>query len=684
MKRYVIKGKELGEGRGQFKIDYRKELNEAQYLAATTLEGPVLVIAGAGSGKTRTLVYRVARLVELGVSPESILLLTFTRRAAQEMLRRASAIIDARCERVSGGTFHSFANTVLRKYASVFGFPSSFTILDRTDSEDVIGLLRSRMGYAGGERRFPKKSTVQEIFSMSTNKVLPLEEVVEGDYPHFINCIPELLALREEYTKYKCENSLMDYDDLLVYLKALLEGCEGIRRKLSDTYKYIMVDEYQDTNKIQAQIVRLLAFTHENVMVVGDDSQSIYSFRGANFRNIMDFPKDFPRAEIIKLEENYRSTQPILDLTNEIIKRAKEKYLKTLYTRKQEGPRPALVVAPDERFQSMFVAQRVLELREEGVPLSDIAVLFRSSYHSFDLEIELNKRNIPYVKYGGFKFIETAHIKDVIAHLRVVFNPQDVVSWNRILLLIEGVGPKTSGEIISKIVSGEIDVHNLERVQSALRYSGDIRSLARVLRAIAGDNLRPADQVNFLLKYYLPILREKYDDHPKREKDLEHLQAISERYRSLESFLTDMALEPPNESVSGLSPTDTDDELLILSTIHSAKGLEWHTVFIIWALEGRFPITYSIKSEEAMDEELRLMYVAATRAKRNLYITYPINVFDRATGLVFSKPSRFIDGMAEEILEQWSLVPQVERIEAEDLSESPFACDGDEGEFDDP
>ena len=406
-----------------FKIKYAELLNTAQLAAVTHRDGPLLVVAGAGSGKTRTLIYRVARLIESGVPPGAILLLTFTRRAAQEMLRRAEQLVGDRAGAVAGGTFHSFANNVLRRMGAPMGLKPNFTILDRSDMEDVINLLRTRMGLASRERRFPKKSTIAEAISMARNKRRPLEEEIEIDFPHLGEHETEILELAKNYESYKRERGLLDYDDLLYRLAELLEQYENVRRRVSDSYRYIMIDEYQDTNLIQADLVRLLAMNHRNVMAVGDDAQSIYSFRGANFRNIMDFPAIFPGAKIVKLEENYRSIQGILDVANDVISRAGEKYTKALFTQREGGFRPFLVRAQDEHMQSRFVAQRILELREEGVELSDIAVLFRSSFHSFDLELELQRRDIPFIKRGGFKFIETAHIKDVLAHLRVIANP---------------------------------------------------------------------------------------------------------------------------------------------------------------------------------------------------------------------------------------------------------------------
>ena len=655
--KYVLKRSDL-PSRSLSGIDYRKELNDAQYAAATTVEGPCLVIAGAGTGKTRTLVYRVARLIDIGVDPRTILLLTFTRRAAEEMLRRASLLIDNRCDKVSGGTFHSFANTVLRHHGRKIDLEPSFSIMDRPDSEDLIQMIRTELGLNAKEKRFPRKQTVGEIFSMALNKQWTISDLIERDYPHLYDFLDDLLRLYERYVEYKKTRGLLDYDDLLIKLKELLEKDESTRRRLSETYRFIMVDEYQDTNRLQADIVRLLAAAHDNVMVVGDDAQSIYSFRGANFRNIMDFPKDFPGAKIISLEENYRSTQPILDVTNEIISRASEKYEKHLFTSKKEGESPLLIQAESEQMQSRFVCQRVLELREEGVPLWDIAVLFRSSFHSFDLEIELTRHNIPFVKRGGFQFMETAHIKDLLAHLRVLANPQDAISWGRVLSLLEGVGPQASQKITNWIMDASNPIARLRSFEAKGKVAHGLKTLAQVLEA-ALEPERPAESAQYLMQYYGPILKKNHpEDYPKRMKDLEHFLGMTERYRSLERLITDMALEPPTDSVDSVLAVDPDEGPLVLSTIHSAKGLEWHSVFIIWALEGRFPSYYNINTPEELEEERRLLYVAATRAKENLYITYPVRIFDRGMGTVLSRPSQFLEGISEEMLEPVTLVDE--------------------------
>jgi DNA helicase-2/ATP-dependent DNA helicase PcrA len=392
-------------------------------------------------------------------------------------------------------------------------------------------------------------------------------------------------------------------------------------------------------------------------MVVGDDSQSIYAFRGATFKNIMEFPVLFPGAKIYKLEENYRSTQPILDLANCIIDEAAEKYTKRLFTRKIDGPLPALVEAAGESAQSRFIAQKILELREEGVPLSEVAVLFRSSFHSFDLEIELSRKELPFIKRGGMKFIETAHVKDLLAHVRVVANPLDTVSWHRVLMLVEGVGPKKAQDLLAAIMKAERPSEVLRGVTG--RSGQGLKNLANTLESLAGSEDRhPAEYVNHIYEYYLPILKEQYDDYPKRTRDLDHLHTIAEGYSGIDEFLADLALEPPDGSAVGVEAPDRDDERLVLSTIHSAKGLEWQCVFVIWVVDGRFPSAYSFMSDDELEEERRLFYVAVTRAKRHLFMTYPINVYDKASGMLLSKPSRFLDHVSSDLLDMLALVEE--------------------------
>ncbi len=637
----------------RFSIDYQHELNPSQFEAASCIEGNYLVIAGAGTGKTRTLVYRVARLIELGYEPHSILLLTFTRKASREMMNRAAILLDNRCSRINGGTFHSFANLTLRKYAKSVGIDSGFTILDQGDSEDVINLIRGQLNLTQLKKRFPNKKTLLKVLSLSVNTGIPIIEILENDYPHFSQYIDKINDVNRIFTDHKRKNNLLDYDDLLIYLRQFLTEKSNAAKNLLSNIKFIMVDEYQDTNKLQADIIKALSRLNDNVMVVGDDSQSIYSFRGANFKNIMQFPTLFKDVNLIKLEENFRSTQPILDFTNKIIEHSVEKYPKKLYTGKSEGDLPAIIAATNENMQSRFIVDRVLELREEGVPLDEIAVLFRSSYFSFDLEVELNKANIPFIKFGGMKFVETAHVKDVLAFLRIAMNPKDFVSWYRVLLLHEGIGPKKAQMIMAALDT--LDLSNREYAESLVppSFYEKLSPLLNLLFNVRKREYHPADKIELIISFYNPLFYNKYDDFNKRKKDLEILTNIASNYKDTTSFLADMAIEPPQDSVVDVNPEDKENEYLTLSTIHSAKGLEWHSVFIIHALEGFFPSSQAFDNLDSIEEERRLMYVAATRAKQNLFITYPMNIFDRITGFTISKPSRFISGISEELAEEW-------------------------------
>ncbi len=651
-RRYTVREVPAAAGR----IDYESVLNPRQREAVLHGDGPLLVIAGAGTGKTRTLIYRVARLVETGVPPGSILLLTFTRRAAEEMLRRASLLLDRRCEKVAGGTFHSFANSLLRRHAGAIGFGENFTILDRADSEELVGLLRHEVHVGHKTVRFPRKETLADLFSRAVNRGEDVATAMERDAPHFLYCLDDILQIHRLYGKEKRERNLMDYDDLLVHLATLLREHQGIREAVSGTYRHILVDEYQDTNRIQAEILRLLATAHDNVMTVGDDSQSIYSFRGARFRNILDFPSEFPGTKVVYLEENYRSVQPILDVTNEIIARAAEKFPKRLFTTRGGGEKPSLLSAPNERVQSAFVADRILELHEEhGIPLREIAVLFRASYLSFDLELELAKRHIPYRKFGGFKFLETAHVKDVVAHLRVVENPRDTLSLSRALMLLPGVGRRRSAEI-SRRAYEEASHGPVFSSLAAMKASADAARLAGCLRELIENRAAPAEAMARVLAYYRPLLEAKYDDYPRRLKDLEHLESLCARHRTLSSFLAEVTLEPPEASVGGIAAPEGDDDTLTLSTIHSAKGLEWKAVFIIWVLDGKIPLSRAAEEEEEMEEERRLLYVAATRAKDALVLTYPVNIYERASGTVLSLPSRFVEEIPAGVLPRYALI----------------------------
>lgn len=634
-------------------IDYEQDLNTAQLEAVTAPDGPMLIIAGAGSGKTRTIVYRVAWLVEQGVAPESILLLTFTRKAAEEMLARASRLLDVRVTAVAGGTFHSTGNMLLRRYAPLLGFESSFSIMDQGDSLDALDHVKKALDPPLADAKaFPKTRTIAEIITRSVGASCSVSEALKKRYPHFEEYSSEIEKIRNHYDEHKKTNNLMDYDDLLVNTIRLLEEHEKIREEVSRKWQYVLVDEYQDTNRLQAKIVRLLAYTHENVMVVGDDSQSIYSFRGADFANIMEFPRIFPGARIVRLEENYRSTGPILTVTNSIIERASIGYPKRLFTRKTGGPLPISARASTEREQSRFVLQCINELHEHGVPLNEIAVLFRAGFHSFDLESELTRNNVTFVKYGGFKFLESLHIKEVLAHLRIIVNSNDRLSWIRILRLLPGIGEKTALQLAARIVVSGIPRTASEISGKPQKYSESLTKLLELINEIKNDTGPISHKVELINHYYFPFLKEKYDNYPKRMRDLDHLADLTSGYKSLNRFLNDMALEPPDEEKNnGCAREDA----LVLSTIHSAKGLEWHTVILIWAAEGRIPSPMAMGSPEDLEEERRLLYVAATRAKHNLVVVAPHMALDRQKGQVPVKLSRFVEEIPPEYFRSYSV-----------------------------
>ncbi len=636
------------------KIDYRSELNERQYEAVTTIEGPLLIVAGAGTGKTRTLVYRLARLIETGVKPESVLLLTFTRRAATSMLARAAALADERCQRVSGGTFHSMAHTTLRKFGELAGVSRMFTVLDQSDTEDLIDMIRRQTGLNTKNRHFPRKRTIAAAFSMAVNKMLSLETVLNQHYPQFAHEHEALDAMFTEFERFKRERHMLTYDDLLVRLRDALDQSASLRQKLSEQFRYVMVNEYQDTNRLQAQIIRLIASSHDNVAVVGDECQSIYSFRGASFTNMLEFPELFPDAKVIKLEENFRSTQPVLDLANTIISDASEGYGKRLFSRMPEGELPMLIAAADENEQSRFVAQRIQELREEGVPLQEMAVLFRAGAHSFDLELELGKHALAFRKFGGIKFAESAHIKDVLAFLRIVANPSDSISWLRAMKLLHNVGDATVDQILDYLEIGEKQFRTaraketlfkkLKKYPARASFADQLVGMAGLLLSIAAQK-QPRAQLSAVCRFYKPVLRERYDDYPRRQRDLEQLLQIARRYKSGEELLADVALDP----VDTAQEETARGGFVTLSTVHSAKGLEWDALFVIWMTDGWFPSSRAYDAFEDMEEERRLLYVAATRAKRYLYFVYPQNAYESG-GPGYSAGSSLLEPVAAEVL----------------------------------
>ncbi len=623
------------------------QLNPEQKEAVIHLTGPLLVVAGAGSGKTRTLVYRVARLIQIGVEPSNILLLTFTRKAAFNMLTRAAELVGPVSHEVQGGTFHGFSNKMLRKYANFIGYNNDFTILDVSDVQSLISIILKDLGIKKSESRLPKITSIINIFGKCASHSKGLEEILDEYYPHLMPILPTLVDIYNAYKEYKKRHGLVDYDDLLELFKTLLITREDICNYLSERFKFIMVDEYQDTNLIQAQLIRLLSKTHDNVMVVGDDAQSIYSFRGANFKNILEFPKLFPGTKIIKLERNYRTTQPNLDCTNAIIAHAKEKFTKHLRAVRTGGNKPYLYKAIDEKDQAQFVASQIEQYIKDGIAPSEIAVLFRAAYHSFQLETELNLRGIKFIKRGGLRLTESAHIKDVLSVLRIIFNPQDILSWNRALQLIPNIGPKTIEKIMAEILTSDEPFEALVNLNTRAKWKTKLLEFANLLKTLADKDIKISDMLSKILKWYQPYLESYYvEDFPKRRLEIEQLIALSNTYSDGNQFLADISLDPPD--------TDELDEQgkICLSTIHSAKGLEWKVVFIISLAEGRLP-SLAASSDEEIEEERRLFYVAATRAKDDLYFCYP-QLISIGSYMQPSSMCRFLKEIPSPLLKLWS------------------------------
>ncbi len=627
-------------------LNLKNELNPSQLEVVNATEGPVLVIAGAGSGKTRVIEYRVLNLIQRKVLPQAILLLTFTRKAANSMLSRASSH-EPRAKLVEGGTFHSFAYSILKKHSSLIGF-DNFSILDEDDSQEAVGLCAKKMGVYELDKKFPKKDTLKKIISMSINKETSIEGVVEKEYPGFFDYSSLIERIKNDYQCYKIEKSYFDFDDLLIFLKTLLTKREDLRLELSRKYQYIMVDEYQDTNKPQAAIIYLLGKDHTNVMVVGDDAQSIYGFRGATHENIMEFPKLFPGCRMIKLEANYRSHQKILDVANAVLNDMKSKFSKSLVSAQEiSGDRPELLLFRNGYEEAEWLAGKIRELRDEGIPFCQQAVLFRSAYVSIPLQVELEKQGIPFAVFGGLKFYETAHVKDLVSHLKVIANPKDELAWCRILTLLDGIGPKTAQSIISKVNHiQEFDarmLNSLEGQSQGKKYERDLRKLSEALKSAGALEKRLYEKFALLMEYYYPILKEKFDDWQQRINDLEALKDITRKYSSLQDFLADFAIDPLEKgSRGGENLLAEEEKPVCLSTIHSAKGLEWECVYLIGLVEGVLPVSFSLDDEEGIEEEHRLFYVALTRAKKHLYLAvhYENHGFSYNQ---FNQISRFID-----------------------------------------
>jgi DNA helicase II / ATP-dependent DNA helicase PcrA len=642
---------------GERRADHLDGLNAEQRRAATHGDGPLLIVAGAGTGKTKTLACRVAHLIDAGVPPERILLLTFTRRAAHEMLGRAGRMADPiAAGRVWGGTFHAVANRLLRAHAPAVGLAPSFTVADQTDAADIMGLVRGDLGFGNGDRRFPKKDMLAAIYSRSVNGGRALGDVLDRDFPWCAADLDCVRAIFRAYGERKRTQQVLDYDDLLLYWRALVSAVA-----VGDAFDHVLVDEYQDTNVVQAEILRGMRCNNGNVTVVGDDAQAIYSFRSATARNILDFPAHFPGTTTVMLEQNYRSTQPILEVSNAVMAQARERFTKVLWSGREDPRRPLLITCLDEARQADLVCRNVLEHRELGMGLRDQAVLFRAAWHSDLLELELARRNIPFVKYGGIKFLEAAHIKDLIAILRVLENPADELAWFRTLQMIEGVGPATARRIMDAIgVGAASDASPLDRlVDEPAGVPAPAAEAFAELRDALGDcrreGLTPGAEIDRLRRFCDPVIRARYDSAPARLKDLDQLEQIADTFTSRSRFITELTLDPPTSTEDLAGPPGLDEDYLVLSTIHSAKGCEWDSVHVIHASDGMIPSDMALTDDDGLEEERRLFYVALTRAKRILHVYFPLRLYHRRNGRgdrhAYSQLTRFVSGPAYELFD---------------------------------
>ncbi|NIL97155.1 MAG: UvrD-helicase domain-containing protein [Planctomycetales bacterium] len=610
-------------------------LNDQQRAAVTHGELPLLIVAGAGTGKTHTLVHRVANLLRGGVRAERILLLTFTRRASAEMLRRVAGLVGreaspaarprrgAEIARVWGGTFHATACRLLRMHGAAIGLDADFTILDRADAEDLMNVVRTDIGLADLKTRFPKKGTCLAIYSHCVNSQLPLAQVLQAHYPWCLEYTDSLKKLFQHYVRHKDFSAVLDYDDLLLFWRGLMvDPVAG--PAVRDRFECVLVDEYQDTNRLQADILEHLCLDGRGLTAVGDDCQSIYSFRAATVRNMLDFPKTYPQTTIVKLEQNYRSTPSILDATNAVIGEARDQFRKKLWSDQSAGQPPLLVTCDDEWEQTDEIVRQVLDHREGDLALRNQAILYRASHHSILLEGELRRHNIPYVKFGGLKFIETAHIKDVISVLRFAENPRDVVAGQRLLMLLPGIGPKTAQRLLDPLQEGEGGLSGWEKAQVPGMAREEWSELVGLLsRLRAPDGLALPAQMAAICQFYKPLLEIKYDQAAARWRDVQQLEELASRFADRRAMLVELALDPPSSSADLARPAQRDEDYLVLSTIHSAKGLEWDAVYVIHASDGHIPSDLATDSVEQIDEERRLFYVALTRAKRWLYVYYP-------------------------------------------------------------
>lgn len=633
------------------RVKYREELNPEQLEAVLKGDGPCLVLAGAGSGKTRTITYRVSYLIENGVSPDEILLLTFTNKAAREMLSRVETLLCRTSTGIWGGTFHSIANRLLRRYALQVSRTPSFSILDEEDARDLLKLCLKDLAVDTTARRFPSPANLSGILSYARNADVSVRAAIEKKHPHWAEIIPIIERLGELYASRKLASDAMDFDDLLLLLRDLLRDQPQIRESLAAQFRYVLVDEYQDTNVVQAEIVRHLSSVHGNIFVVGDDAQSIYSFRAADIKNILRFPDIFPGTQTFQLVTNYRSTPQILSLANAVIHQNRDQFEKDLRAVRDAGELPNVVPASNASQEAQYVAEHILRLREEGVPLKETAVLFRAAYLAQTLEFELMKRDIPYEFRGGMKFFQRAHVKDVVAHLRLVVNPKDEPAWMRVLSLQPGIGATTAGTITQALHDVDILEEALQReIKVSARAVRGLQLARNTLSQIVSARTRPGDAIRAVAgSSYREALEAEYPDYLDRLEDLEQFAIFAEGYADIGAFLEDVSLT--DEYGGKRERGDREEEKIVLSTIHQAKGLEWDTVFVIGLVEGKFPNERALEEDGGIEEERRLFYVASTRARARLILTYPI--MSGHDTLLAGQPSTFVSelprGLTEEV-----------------------------------
>jgi DNA helicase-2/ATP-dependent DNA helicase PcrA len=659
-------------------INYGEVLNDEQRAVVMAGRGPLLVIAGAGSGKTRTVTYRVARLIEAGVAPARILLVTFTNRAAREMLSRVEMLVAADVRRVWGGTFHSIGNRILRRHAVSLGYENNFTIVDAEDARELLEACVEEAAIDTKARRFPKGEVLAEIYSLATNTDTPLEQLIAKQYPHFEPLTAQIIRVDRLFQERKLARNSMDYDDLLVNWKRLLMEKPEVAAVYRDQFEHILVDEYQDTNTLQADIVDLLAEKHRNLMVVGDDAQSIFGWRGANVENIFRFKERYPDAQLFKLETNYRSTPEILMLANASVANNRRQFAKHLQAvRRSRNFTPALIPARDAEQQASFVAARILELRDEGTRLEDIAVLYRSHFHALELQLELTRRGIPYEVRSGVRFFEQAHIRDVISYLRLIVNPRDEIAWKRVLKLIPKIGNATAARVWEKLAYAEtpLALVKTDALNDVLPKGANEgwREFADLVKELTSPETisNPSKQIELVLERgYVDYLRDNYENAEAREEDLRQLANFAGRFDNTDAFLSELALlnterfSPPGATTGeDVVMGGDEDERLTLSSVHQAKGLEWKVVFVIWVADGRFPSARSLRDAEGEEEERRLFYVSLTRAQDELYVIYPLIESARARQTVIQRPSRFVMEVPRDLFEIWDVSEETVLLE---------------------